>query len=63
MRLHQRSYARVRTHAHTFQVMSNDGTQPIGKITKQWSGLAKEIFTDADNFGIQSMLFSLAHFS
>jgi len=25
----------------------------VGKITKQWSGLAKEYFTDADNFGIQ----------
>ena len=25
----------------------------MGKITKQWSGLAKEYFTDADNFGIQ----------
>ena len=36
-----------------FEVMSTDGTQSIGKITKQWSGLAKEIFTDADNFGIQ----------
>ena len=24
----------------------------IGKITKQWTGLAKEAFTDADNFGI-----------
>lgn len=27
--------------------------QSVGKISKQWSGLAKEIFTDADNFGIQ----------
>jgi len=24
----------------------------IGKISKQWSGLGKEVFTDADNFGI-----------
>ena len=24
----------------------------MGKITKQWSGLGKEMFTDADNFGI-----------
>lgn len=24
----------------------------IGKISKQWSGLAREIFTDADFFGI-----------
>jgi len=26
--------------------------QEVGKISKQWSGLGKEIFTDADNFGI-----------
>jgi len=25
---------------------------PIGRISKVWSGLIKEIFTDADNFGI-----------
>lgn len=25
----------------------------IGKIAKQWSGLAREIFTDADFFGIE----------
>ena len=24
----------------------------VGKITKQWTGLGKEMFTDADNFGI-----------
>ena len=24
----------------------------MGKISKQWSGLAKEVFTDTDNFGI-----------
>lgn len=34
-----------------FQVLANDGTE-IGKITKQWSGLIKEHFTDADNFGV-----------
>ena len=26
--------------------------QKVGKITKQWSGLMKEAFTDADNFGV-----------
>ena len=35
------------------QILSADGSQSVGKITKQWSGLAKEYFTDADNFGIQ----------
>ena len=24
----------------------------VGMITKQWTGFAKEAFTDADNFGI-----------
>lgn len=24
----------------------------MGRISKQWSGLAREAFTDADNFGI-----------
>lgn len=33
--------------------MSADGSQSIGKITKQWSGASKEVHTDADNFGIQ----------
>lgn len=33
------------------QVLSLDG-QKIGKISKQWSGLTREAFTDADMFGI-----------
>ncbi|GFO35863.1 phospholipid scramblase [Plakobranchus ocellatus] len=35
-----------------FEVLSKDGETFVGQITKQWSGLAKEIFTDADNFGV-----------
>jgi len=35
-----------------FKVMSPDGTNEVGKISKQWSGLMREGFTDADNFGI-----------
>ncbi|KAL9908491.1 phospholipid scramblase 1 isoform X3 [Glossina fuscipes] len=34
-----------------FNIMSLTG-ENIGKISKQWSGLAREIFTDADFFGI-----------
>ncbi|XP_067644376.1 phospholipid scramblase 2 isoform X2 [Eurosta solidaginis] len=34
-----------------FQILSLTG-EHIGKISKQWSGLAREIFTDADFFGI-----------
>ncbi|XP_054153357.1 phospholipid scramblase 1-like [Oppia nitens] len=35
-----------------FNVTTPDGKSSVGKITKQWSGLAREMFTDADNFGI-----------
>ena len=35
------------------QLKGKDGGQSIGRISKQWSGLLKEVFTDTDNFGIQ----------
>ncbi|KXJ24994.1 phospholipid scramblase 2 [Exaiptasia diaphana] len=35
-----------------FNVLSADGQNEVGKISKQWTGLVKEMFTDADNFGI-----------
>ena len=34
----------------TFHI--NMGGEPVGVITKKWSGLLKEAFTDADNFGV-----------
>jgi len=37
-------------HPWTF-LIKNDGIE-YGKITKKWSGLMKEGFTDADNFGV-----------
>jgi uncharacterized protein YxjI len=37
-------------HPWTFEIR-RDG-QTLGKITKNWSGLLKESFTDADNFGV-----------
>ncbi len=37
-------------HPWTFQIR-NDGVE-YGKITKKWSGLLKEGFMDADNFGV-----------
>ncbi len=37
-------------HPWTFQIRV-DG-QSIGKITKKWSGMLKEAFTKADNFGV-----------
>lgn len=37
-------------HPWTFEIQQESRT--IGKITKKWSGLAKEVFTDADNFGV-----------
>ncbi|NWH47872.1 PLS1 scramblase, partial [Fregata magnificens] len=35
-----------------FEVKSVDETATVGRISKQWTGLLKEAFTDADNFGI-----------
>jgi len=35
-----------------FNIYSPDMEHVVGKISKQWSGLAKEWFTKADNFGI-----------
>ena len=36
-----------------FSILSADGSNEVGKISKKWSGLTKEYFTDADNFGVQ----------
>ncbi|XP_033839487.1 phospholipid scramblase 2 [Periophthalmus magnuspinnatus] len=36
-----------------FELKGKDGDHAIGRISKQWSGLLKEVFTDTDNFGIQ----------
>ncbi|XP_078266561.1 phospholipid scramblase 2-like isoform X2 [Rhinoraja longicauda] len=35
------------------EITNLDETESVGKITKQWTGLLREAFTDADNFGIQ----------
>ncbi|XP_078062771.1 phospholipid scramblase 2-like [Mustelus asterias] len=35
------------------KVTNLDETETVGTITKQWTGLMRESFTDADNFGIQ----------
>ncbi len=34
----------------TFEIRS--GEQVLGSIKKRWSGLGRELFTDADNFGV-----------
>ncbi|XP_051780854.1 phospholipid scramblase 3b isoform X2 [Erpetoichthys calabaricus] len=36
-----------------FEVKTPDENAAIGRISKQWSGLVKEMLTDTDNFGIQ----------
>jgi hypothetical protein len=36
-----------------FQVLAKDGSTEVGKISKEWGGLLREGFTDADNFGIK----------
>ena len=38
-------------HPWTFELRV--GGQTVGKITKEWSGLLKEAFTDADTFGVE----------
>ena len=38
-------------HPWTFEIRELD--QKVGKISKKWSGLAKEAFTDADNFAVE----------
>ena len=35
-----------------FKVLTLDKQTTVGKITKQWSGLAREFFTDSDYFGV-----------
>jgi len=38
---------------YPFEIFTGDvGEEPIGKITKQYSGFAKEMFTDATNFSV-----------
>ena len=37
-------------HPWTFNILQ--GSREIGKITKKFSGILKEAFTDADNFGV-----------
>lgn len=38
-------------HPWTFNIVRNE--MAVGKITKRWSGLLKESFTDADTFGVE----------
>jgi len=35
-----------------FKVLTPDGEREIGMVTKQWTGVVKEAFTDADNFSL-----------
>lgn len=35
-----------------FNISTADGKMDVGKISKQWAGFAKEVFVNADNFGI-----------
>ena len=37
---------------HPWTFIIRIGDREVGKITKKWSGLLKEAFTKADNFGI-----------
>ncbi|XP_033642202.1 phospholipid scramblase 2-like [Asterias rubens] len=35
-----------------FNVLSEDLANEVGKVSKQWTGLVKELYTNADNFGV-----------
>jgi len=35
-----------------FKVMTPDEQHEVGRISKEWTGILKEAFTDSDNFGI-----------
>ncbi|TRY88136.1 hypothetical protein DNTS_020930 [Danionella cerebrum] len=35
-----------------FEVVSLDESTKVGRVSKQWTGMLRETFTDADNFGI-----------
>lgn len=36
-----------------FKIMTADEQVEVGRISKEWSGILKEAFTDTDNFGIK----------
>ncbi|XP_037349000.1 phospholipid scramblase 3 isoform X2 [Talpa occidentalis] len=36
-----------------FEVKTPDESRSVGRISKQWGGLLREAFTDADDFGLQ----------
>ena len=35
-----------------FTILTINGDNVVGKISKRWSGLVRELFTDADYFGV-----------
>ncbi|TGZ67657.1 hypothetical protein CRM22_004675 [Opisthorchis felineus] len=54
LRIHGPSYCHCACFGEdvNFMIMSADGNTEVGRITKQWSNIIQEMFTDADNFGI-----------
>jgi len=38
-------------HPWTFEI--REGERVLGRIVKRWTGMGKEVFTDADNFGVE----------
>jgi uncharacterized protein YxjI len=36
-----------------FRMVTPDGKVELGRVSKQWGGLAKELFTSADTFGVE----------
>ena len=44
-----------------FKIESTANGEEVGKLKKQFSGMAKEVFTDADNFSVTCEYSQLLH--
>ena len=42
------------------QVTSTEGGPVVGKVTKQWGGIERELFTSADRFGVSCKHFGFS---
>jgi uncharacterized protein YxjI len=40
-------------HGFDFRVVTPDGKVELGRVSKKWEGLAKELFTSADTYGVE----------
>jgi len=40
-------------HGFDYRFVTPDGTVELGRVSKKWEGLAKELFTSADTYGVE----------